>query len=245
MIDIHLKYQATIFVNAEEIIPTPDIINPLLEIFRDKNLIPSTYYQVGPSSPTPRPRLRFSTSDSEWAVSFATHRIDVDKNAIDPKGSNLGELPDFCLNATNLFERVLNKYSKRANRLALNSNSLLEEMIADKLAMVYSKLFTPPQFYKDNSPFEWDWRSVSQYPMEIADLTDTLNVITVIKRVRGELGDQTSLIKFDRIQLSFDINTTDQNNDYRFDLSHIKSYFQSAPELHNTLSKHIQEYINA
>lgn len=245
MIDIKLKYQATIFVNAEDIGPSPDIITPLMEIFRDKAFIPSTFQQIGPPTPVPSLRLRLSTSDNEWVISFATHRIDVDRNFTNPKGNNLGELSDFCLDAIVLFERILKKYTKRAHRLALNSNSLLQEMAPSQLSTVHSKLFMSPQFYRDNPPFEWNWRSVAQYPIEISDLKDTLYVITVINRARGEIGDKSGVAKFDRIQLSFDINTTDLNNDYRFELSHIRDYFPKASELHNKLSTDIQEYINA
>jgi hypothetical protein len=74
---------------------------------------------------------------------------------------------------------------------------------------------------------------------------DTLNVITTINRTRGEISDRSGATKFDCIQFSLDINTTDLNNDYRFDLSHIKDYFPKASELHNRLSTDIQEYINA
>lgn len=245
MIDIKLKYQATIFVNAEDIIPSPDIINSLMETFRDKALIPNTFQQIGPSASAPTVRLRLSTSDNEWVISFATHRIDIDRNPTNPKGSNLGEISDFCLNATELFERILKKYTKRANRLGLNNNSLLQEMTPSQLDNVHSKLFISPQFYKDNPSFEWNWRSVAQYPIEISSLMDKLNVVTVIKRVRGEITAGSGVSEFDRIQFSLDINTTDLNNDYRFELAHIKDYFPKASELHNKLSTDIQEYINA
>ena len=245
MIDIKLKYEASIFVNAEDIIPSPDIISPLMETFRDKALIPGTFQQIGPSTPAPTMRLRLSTSNNEWMISFPTHRIDIDKNPTNPVGSNLGEVADFCLNATDLFERILKIHNKRANRLGLNSTSLLQEMTPSQLDNVHSKLFISPQFYKDNSPFEWNWRSVTDYPIKILSLEDRLNVITVINRVRGDITDKSGTRRIDRIQFVLDINTTDQNNDYRFELSHIKDYFPKVAELHNKLSTDIQEYINA
>ena len=245
MIDIKLKYQATIFVNAEDIIPSPDIISPLIEIFRDKALIPNTFQQIGPLNAAPTVRLRLSTSDNEWVISFATHRIDIDRNPTNRMGSNIGEISDFCLNAADLLERILKKYTKRANRLGLNSDSLLQEMTPSQLDSIYSKLLISPQFYKDYPPFEWNWRSVADYPIEISSLMDRLNVVTVINRVKGEVSDKSGASKFDRIRFALDMNTTDLNNDYRFDLSHIKDYFSKVSELHNRLSTDIQEYLNA
>lgn len=46
MIDIKVQYQAIIFVNAQDIIPLPDIITSLLESFRDKAPIPNTFYEI-------------------------------------------------------------------------------------------------------------------------------------------------------------------------------------------------------
>ena len=244
MIDFQVKYQATIFVNAEDITPSPDIMSSLIDIFRDKGLIPSTFQELRVPSPIPKLRIRLSTSNNEWNISFATNRINIDKNPTDLKGSNLGELSNFCLNATDFFERILNSFNKRANRLGLNTNSLLEEMSEAQLSRTYAKLFIPPQFYEENPPFEWNWRSVARIPIELADLSDTLYVITTINRARGEFGDPSGITKFDRLQLLFDINTTDQNIDYRFNLSHIKSYFQQAPELHNSLCEQMLEYVN-
>lgn len=245
MIDIRLKHQASIFVDANDIAPSPDIMSSLIDVFRDKNFVPNTFQEIGFASPVPKVRLRLSTTNNEWNISFSTRRIDVDKNQIEPRGSNVGELSDFCLDAIEFFERILNRFNKRANRLTLNTNGLFEEMTKDQLSAVYKKLFRPPKFYDENPPFEWDWRSVSQIPIEILELTDSLNVITIIKRIRGEIGGQSGVSLFDRLQFAPDINTTDRNTDYRFELTHIKSFFPQALEIHNSLIKQIEDYINA
>jgi len=245
MIDIRLKHQASIFVNANDILPSPDIISSLIDVFRDKNFIPNTFQEIGFTSPLPKARLRLSTTNNEWNIAFATHRIDVDKNQIEPRGSNVGELSDFCSDAIDFFERILNRFNKRANRFTLNTNGLFEEMTEDRLSSIYKKLFRTPKFYDENPPFEWDWRSASRIPIKILDLTDNLNVVTIIKRVRGEIGGQSGVATFDRLQFAPDINTTDLNTDYRFELTHIKNFFPQALEIHNMLIKQIEEYINA
>jgi len=245
MLDIRLRHQASIFVDANDIVPSPDIISSLIDVFRYKNLIPNTFQEIGLTSPVPKVRLRLSTTNNEWNISFATHRIDVDKNQIEPRGSNVGELSDFCSDAIDFFERILNRFNKRANRLTLNTNGLFEEMTEDQLSAVYKKLFRPPKFYDENPPFEWDWRSGSQIPIKILELRDSLNVITMIKRVRGEIGGQSGVSIFDRLQFVPDINTTHLNTDYRFELTHIKSFFPQALEIHNILIKEIEDYINA
>lgn len=82
-------------------------------------------------------------------------------------------------------------------------------------------------------------------PINVAELKDSLNVIITIKRVRGEIGGQHGVSLFDRLQFTPDINTTDRNTDYRFQLTHIKDFFPTALELHNNLTREIEEYLNA
>lgn len=244
MIDIKLKYQANIFVNAEDILPTPDVITSFLQVFRDKNLIPNTFQELGLASPQPQTRLRLSTPSDEWTIAFATKLIDIRKNPTDPKGSNLGELSDFCSDALDLLQKILNIFTKRANRLALMTNSILEEMPEDRLTSTYLKLFNPPPFYKDNPPFEWNWRNVSEIPFQIKDLSNNLNAITMINRVQGDMTLPSGVTVFDRLQLSFDINTSRKNTENRFDISHIDNYFRQVTKLHDSMCQQMLEYIN-
>jgi len=243
MIDIKNLFQASIFVNAEDITPSPDVMTDLIGLFKDKGFIPTTFQAVNLAVGSAQLRVRLMTPNNEWNVSFAANRIDVTKLAIDYKGSNLGELDVFCTEASNLFERIINKYHKRANRLSFNSNFLLEEMTSNRLSEIYYKLFKPFDFYKENIPFEWNWRTASRISHTIDNLTDVLNIITLINRMRGEiiLRDMPTVI--DRLQLSFDINTTDLNVDYRFELSHMKYFFENAPKIHETLCRQIEDCI--
>lgn len=244
MIDIKLKYQAGIFVNAEDILPTPDIITSFLQIFRADNLIPNTFQELNPNNPKSQVRLRLSTPNNEWAIAFATNRIDVTKNPTDPKGSNLGTPDDFCSNAIGFFTKIVNQFPKKANRLALITTQLLEEMTEDKLSSVYTKLFDSPKFYKDNPPYEWNWRAVSEIPVQISDLKDKINVITIINRVQGDMTYPEGMTVFDRLLLSLDINTSRKLTESRFDITHIKDYFQQVHKIHESLSSQIMEYID-
>ena len=244
MIDIKLIYQAVLFVNAEDILPTPDIITSFLQIFRDENLIPNTFQELNPTTPKPQVRLRLSTPNNEWAITFATNRIDVTKNPTDPKGSNRGTPDDFCSDAIGFFTKIGNQFPKKANRLALVTNQLLEEMTEEKLSSVYIKLFNSPRFYKDNPPYEWNWRSVSEIPVQISDLKDNHNAITIINRVQGDMTYPQGITVFDRLQLSLDINTSRKKTESRFDITHIKDYFQQVHKIHESLSSQIMEYID-
>lgn len=242
MIDVRLKYGASIFVNAQDITPVPETISVLMALFQDKGLVPTVFYEI--SGGPPQARVRLATPNNEWAISFARTRIDVNKNPIDPSGSNLGDMISFCLQAEDFFERLTNKFNKRANRLVIDSVCMLPEMTTDHLEKVYQCLFKPPHFYQEYIPFEWIWRSVARKPITISDIEDTLNIVTTINRVRGEIALEANVSKIDRIQLAFDINTTDLNMEYRFAFEHMKSFLKQAVIIHESLSKEMQDNIN-
>jgi hypothetical protein len=244
MIDIKMKYQATIFVDASNIIPTPDNTKTLIDLFSDKELIPNTFREISSSSPVPLVRLSLASSTNEWVINFASRRIDIERHPIEPQGRNLGELSEFCSEVTNFFERIVKTFKKKANRLALVTNFLLEEMTDSNLARVYLKLFNPPKFYEETQPFEWNWRSVSRRPIDLEELTEALNVITMINRVSGEFVIKDEVALFNRIQLSFDINTTSENREHRFDFCHITNFYDSVLKFHNDLLMEIMEFIN-
>ncbi|MFH0924889.1 MAG: hypothetical protein V1872_04540 [bacterium] len=242
MIDTIVKYQASIFVNAKDITPSPDNITNLINIFRDREFIPNTFNEIAPTSLEPQTRLLLTNSTNEWKILFASSRIDIEKIAIEPKGNNMGELSVFCADVIDFFGRILTKYNKKSNRLSLSTNFLLKEMTDVMLSNIYLKLFKPSKFYQQNSPFEWDWRSVSRVP--IKELKDELNVISNIKRIRGNLKTKTVVEPFDRIEISLDINTIKENSEHRFELNQIKKFYEYVLKLHNDMLKELMEFIH-
>jgi hypothetical protein len=247
MIDIRLKYQASAFVQASDIRPTPENITTLIGLLQHMELVPSTFQELGPSSPAPQVRPRFSSPNNEWNILFASNRIDIEKNPTSPDGSNLGDVSEFCAQATDLFRRILHSYKKKANRIALVTTYLLRDMSQKQLAETYLKLFKPTRFYYDYEPFEWNWRSVARAPIQLHDMSEILNAITAINRIqgeRGQIGARARVEWFDRVLLQLDINTSGENVEYRFELHHLDSFYDQVLELHELLVQQVAEAID-
>ncbi len=244
MIDTRMRYQASIFVDAEDIGPTPDNITILMDAFRDKQLIPGTFRQLVAPSLAPRPRLQFSTSSGEWEILFATQRIDIAKIQTTPTGENLGELEGFCAEVNDLFDRILSRFTRKANRLALITGFLLKEMTPSELDNVYLKLFRPPEFYTQHPPFEWDWRSASKAELLWNGLRERINVIVTMKRVLGEMGIGDFVTKLDRVHLLFDINTIPEMKDHRFGPLQIHAFYNHVVGVHNNLLEEVVGFLN-
>lgn len=143
MIDIAVKYQASVFGNLSEIVPSPEIISKMLALFRDRNLLPGTFQEISDFTSGPQVRLRLSSPNNEWNIGFATYRIDIEKNPTEPKGKNLGTVESFTEEAYEFFGRILTEFKKGANRISLITSGLLKEMTDKKLHDIYHRLFKP------------------------------------------------------------------------------------------------------
>lgn len=247
MIDIRLRYQASIFTKTTDIVPSPETIKGLIDLFHDKEFIPYLAQQefrfIG--GVPQKIRIKLVNPSSEWSVSFSDDRVDVDQNPIDPKGANLGDIATFAESASELFGRIIKKFDKRASRIAINSNALFQEMTEENLNLAFKTLFNPPPFYQTNTPFEWDWRAASGIQVNIGDTPETLNVLTSLKRIKGELTLPEQSIPFDRLSISLDLNTSALKADSRFEASHIVSFFKVVPTKHQMILKEIEDYLNA
>jgi hypothetical protein len=244
MIDYRLKYQAVIFLNASDIQANSKNIGLLMNEFSDKELIPNTFQELSSLLPLiPQNRFQLTSQNNEWIIRIGSMRIDFEKNPIDLKGSNLGELVDFCSEAKVAFERILNKYPRKANRVALVTRFLLDELPETKLQTVYSKLFNSPKLYSDNKPFEWNWRSVSKIQKKIDHLDEGFNFITQINRMTAEFRNEKAVNTIDRIELNFDINSLPLNVENRYGTVEINQFFDSVCVWHDDLVNELIEFI--
>lgn len=244
MFDMIGKYQASIFGNLADISPSPELISKLLMLFKDKNLLPSTFQEISVHTPRSQTRLRLSSQNNEWNLNFATHRLDIEKNATDPKGQNIGTVEEFAEQAHEFFNRILTEFKKKGNRISLITSGLLKEMPEEKLADIYDRLFNPIPFYGDNPPFEWNTRSVARRTLEIKSIQESINVITDINRVRGQLMQPNNILEFNRIEIGFDINTIQENQETRFTVDAIESFFSDANEIRNQILKDLEVFLD-
>lgn len=230
MIAIQTKFQAVVFVNAIDILPTPDNISFLLHKFSDIGLLPSTFQEMSPAGINLQPRIRLNSQTGEWIINIGSSRIDIEKNAINNSGDNLGEIEDFVNQSIDFLDRIFSHFKKKASRLTLSTRGLLREMNLEELNDVYSKFFVPTKFYNDARPFEWSQSNAAQIgPIPIGKVVeDYINVISVLSRVRGNLLDGTVTTQFDRIEIAFDINTIADNTDPRYDSQDLRPFFDAA-----------------
>lgn len=233
MFDILGKHQSSIFIAAEDITPTPETISVLLNLFRDKGFLPSTYQEIGVGTGLgPQIRLRLNSPNNEWLVDFDMQRIDIQKLPTTSKGRNIGNVEAFVNDAQNFFSRILSHFGKKGHRLSLVTSGLLPEMSGQQIDTVYTKIFSNSiSFYDTNRPFEWKSRFLSKVTTDMNGTEEEFNVITNIGRIRGQSVDPAAPAKLDRIEISFDINTSPDNKDTRFGAESLNNFFNKALSL--------------
>jgi hypothetical protein len=244
MFDILTKYQASLFLKSSEILPSPDIISPLLNMFRDKGFLPTTFQEIDSVHPSLQVRLRLNSSNNEWGINFGSDRIYIEKNPVATAGKNMGDVNDFADEVTDFIGRILNHFNKKGYRLSIITAGMLREMSYDQLDSIHKKIFRPLPFYKETLPFEWNSRSASQSAINIENHDEKINVITSINRVRGQSIEPNLVMKLDRIEVAFDINTLSEENTDRFSVKSLKEFFKGALTVRDAIIEQIKEMIN-
>lgn len=242
MIDFVLKYQAVLFGNYEDISPKAETIKYFIDALAEKDFIPTTFQEIGPKGPLNR--LSLKSSDEVWNIEISSSRIDIEKNNKNIGETEMSSLTDFIQEVESLIGIIDQKFPKKHNRLSLVTRNFLETMEEEKFAEIYRKLCNPISIYQENDPVEWNSRVVARKDIEIENLKETLNIISQVNRVKGNLLVNSKMEKIDRIELQFDINTYQGNNEYRFEQVHLKSFFTQVSDLEEEIKKEYLELIS-
>lgn len=244
MLEIHSKYQAIFFTNASDIVPSPEIISNVLTMFRDMELLPSTFQELSGNSVAMQPRIQLNNSNNEWVILFGSNRILIEKNPTPPSSRNMGEIEDFVGQAVDILLRISSHFKLKGNRLSLISSGMFEQMSGELLGQIQTKLFNNIPFYNREPPNEWNYRNASRWHgLKINDITEPLNVISSINRVRGQFNEPIGVTPFDRIEISFDINTESDNTDNRFSGDSLNEFFMYVIKLRNEIIAQIEGVI--
>ncbi len=233
-------YQLSFFSPCPVLEPSPQIISKFLQAFEGTELMPTTIPVIhfGPN-PETRQMLQFITANTGWRIEFEPNRISCNKVADQKK--NIGTPEDFFREAEDYCSRVISVLGLKSNRLAFVTKGILPEMSGDQLKSLYLKLFKPPKFYLDNESLEWSSRNAACYNSNTFNKNEIFNVITdinFIKIIDQEKGHQK---ESPRIEIGFDINTTQKNTDLRFSANDIGPFLLETMQLINQVSADIKE----
>lgn len=242
MIDINLNFQISLFGSYEDITPKPDTLKYFIDVFADKELIPTTVQELDLGNPLkPINILSLKSTDDVWSIEFGANRIDIQKINKDVNIVDMGSLKQFLDEVKHIVEVIDNKFPKKHNRLALVTRYLMKQMSQEEMSEILYKNVKTIDIFRNNDPIEWNNRVVTRIKQNIVELPETINIIAELNRIKGTLKINSQNEAVDRVELRFDINTYQGITDYRFEKNELFAFFDEAYTIENQLKS---DYIN-
>ncbi len=214
MIDFVLKYQAVIFGVFDEITPSPSNLTYFINKFSDKELIPAMFQELSPDGV--KNRFTLKSPNDDWNIEFGSDRIDIKKVNRDINVSEFGSKNKFIKEVLEILKIVFDRFPHKANRISFVSQYFCKPFSTSELNKILLKISNLPATYRKYPPINWNNKYVSRIEKEINKRNELLNFIGEINRIQGQLKINSKIEEFDRIELRFDINTFQGNQDYRF-----------------------------
>lgn len=241
MSGLAIKYETSLFGAFEAIKPEQPIITKLLDSYKEFNFIPSTYTEIKLPDGSRQTRLKFLSTESGWNIDFDTKRINIYKHITSNKSDEFGSIEEFADQCVQIIDRTSSIINIMCNRFTLITSDLIESMDSDKLKTIYEKFILPIPLYAGSDIKEWNFRSVISVPARINELDEHLNLITIVKRVQGELSVGDKSDKFDRIGLDIEINTHQDIKTDRLAIGEYSKFIELALSHRNTLVGQVKE----
>ena len=234
---INLKYQAAMFVNAVDISPKPDTLTYFITAFADKELVPGTFQEIGPTGILER----FNLKDSKgiWNIEFSSNRIDIIKTNANIGVTEMGSHAEFNSEVSKCIDIIFKKFPKKANRLAFVTTHIITELSQVEISSIFNKLFNPIPTHRDNERSEWGSRMVSRINKEFNKRTELHNFLTEINRIKGNLIIDSKIKNVERLQIKLDINTFQGNTEFRFKIKDLKAYYDEVVNWEQTLREEL------
>lgn len=244
MIDLSIRYQVAMFGNFEDISPKPETLKYFIDSFLDKELIPVTIQEVNLLNPTnPINRLSLKSQDEVWSIEFGSNRLDIQKSNKDVGVTDMNSLKIFLEEVKKIAEIINNKFPKKFNRLSLVTRYLLPEMSKEEITEIFHKTNNTIDFFKDNEPVEWKNRVVARIPVKIQD-EETMNVISELNRIKGNLKVNSNIQAIDRVELKFDINTYQGLTEFRFSYNELIQFIDFAFNIESNLKEQYEKILS-
>ena len=147
-----IRYLASVFVDADSIVPSPTHALEFLKTLGNDKFFPGIVNELSPTGPSPR--LSFRTSDNSLRLNLLGKRFDFALTAKEGEGDDLGEFSKFCEEAKYILALALSFFQRKAHRLAAVQEGFLKQMDSKEKDEIALRILNLPEFYKQVLPFE-------------------------------------------------------------------------------------------
>ena len=241
MYESHIRYLASVFVDADSIKASAAGLPGLLERYGDTGLLPILVQEQDLGGI--QPRFAFADPAGRWRVALRGRRFDVSQHAVDPPGAGMADFGSFCRQAADWLAAALDHVGRRGHRLAAVQEGWLGELDEEQLREVAGRLLVLSPTFAEHPPFEWDHRVCAAVEREFGDGREVTNTLVTVKRLGGQITtvgpDGARTVPFDRIRVDLDVNTSPNNVRARFGPDEVGAFFERSPEWHRDLEAEV------
>ncbi|MBD3308638.1 hypothetical protein GF339_19670 [candidate division KSB3 bacterium] len=246
----NLKYQASVFLDADSITPNMKDVTGLIQVLNDRALLPF----ITQEKSSARMGFRSIGGKTQVQLLLLSKRFIYERIVSPPSEPDIGDIETFCKEATQKLRGVLSYFERKCYRLALVQEVVLFDLSAEDLEQTTTRLLKLPPTYANNPPFEWDWRVTSAIKRTFGNCEETLNTITVINKRMGTIvktensanSEEENFFEeqiWDSLKVTFDINSSHENSIVRFGDEEIAAFFKEAPDWHENLGNEIFNFM--
>jgi hypothetical protein len=236
-------FKTIIFGDFDNIKPTPETIMALVNEFAALEVIPSTFTETNSGIPVlsvttilpsaTKNRLRLTSEREGMDIFIFSNRIDIGFEPKDFTGFSDEQIHNLKEKTEIIFEQLLNKYTKSASRLALNTTTLLIDLQDEQRSTFLRKFVTGEGYF--SNPLEWSTRLMKREAIRLNGNHDTINIIANIAITIGQEDNDNKLRDFNGFTINFDINTVPENTAPRFGLPEIRDFLDQTVDLKKKL----------
>lgn len=246
------SYNFSAFGDFKYIDSLPESIYSLMDLFRDDKLLPSTFEEMEgiinfsnmqhniQQNVATRPTL--NSTDKKTSIVLGSDRLNFIVNN-STQYNNLSFVTSQNKKSEEFAKKIFNHYSVISNRLAINTEIVIDDLLDDRKKFIYDNLFIPIPFYKEESSRDWSQRLATRRLFKLNNLDEELNIIFIIRHHFLETIINGKPILKKVIYLNLDINTVQENQTKRFDLNYIEPFLKEAWNIQNELLNQLEGVI--
>jgi len=236
---INLRHQVVVFGNYDDVIPNIDNIKYFIEVFADKNLIPSQFKQVSlnitgnTSKNSESTRLSLTSTDGMWNIRFNIDRIDFVLTNSNIGKVNMPNIEQFLSEVEDILSKISKKFPKTHKRVGLVSQYIFKDIDANESSKKANKTI---DFFSDKPILEWTNKTTTRMTVQVPE-TEIINVSNELRWVKTNIKIEDKNTLFDGLLLNLDVNTINENQNYRFKNENLKSLLTQISKIAEVLRK--------
>lgn len=235
-----LNYQISLFGDYSEVTPTVGNSQKAFELFSPKGMVTGQAFEFkinpGEAQPVAISRLSLGTPDNSWRITFNSDRLDIILTNVDLNVFNMLSFGDFIQRAKEYTGLADSMLKKSFRRIGVIQNILINEISVNAVGKKFGNSIP---FFDDKEIGEWYNRKSTRMRTN----REELNVVNDIRSIKTPIRINSKQSIFDGVLINLDINTIDENRDYRFDSGNYATIIDEISVLQTEISQQIISHI--